>query len=167
MTRDANHPFEYEIALSFAGEERSTAEELSSRLAGRGIQVLLDEYNEADSASMGADTISHLVNLYARKARYCVLLVSRHYPLSAWTRAERDSARERALRDPDEYILPLQCDGADVPGITEVAGYRDLREVSQETIADFLQEKIRQARDESGPPSESHDLRSGNIPSSS
>jgi hypothetical protein len=167
MTRDANHPFEYEIALSFASEERYTAEELSNRLAGRGIRVLLDEYNEADSGMGGTDTISHLVNLYARKARYCVLLISKHYPLSAWTQTERDSARERALRDPDEHILPLQCEDVDVPGIPEVAGYRDLRKHSLDAIVDFLEEKIRQARDESGPPPESHDLRSGNIPPSS
>ena len=157
-THDA---FEYDVAVSFADTDRTTAETLAALLRDRNRSVFLDEYN---SSAQWGNIVDHLVNLYARKARYCVLLVSRHYPLLAWTEAERTSAREGALRDAEEYILPLRLDDTDIPGIEEGKGYRDLREHSIERIANLLEEKLSESETRPGPPP-SHDLRSGNVPS--
>lgn len=154
--------FEYDVALSFASQDKATAEKLIHLLTTRDITVFRDEY--AGSDSPGTDVIDHLVNLYARKARYCVLLISRNYPLKSWTEAERTAARERALRDADEYILLLQLDDVDVPGTTTAKGYFDMREGSVETVVGLLEKKLATSRSRSGPP-QSHDLRSGNVPS--
>lgn len=154
--------FEYDVSVSFAEADRTTAETLASLLRDRNRSVFLDEYS---SSAQWGNTVDHLVNLYARKARYCVLLISRRYPLRAWTEAERTSAREGALRDAEEYILPLRLDDTDVPGIEEVKGYRDLREDSIERVVNWLGKKLSETESHSGPPSQSHDLRSGNVPS--
>jgi len=164
MTRKNNDPFEYDVALSFAGEDRAVAEELGNLLVSKGITVFYDEYRVGDP--WGRDLVDHLVNIYSRKARYCVMLISGHYPLKKWTEAERKAAGQRALRDAGEYILPIRVDDSEVPGVTEAAGYRDLRQHSPESIVQLLEEKLTQTRGQSGPPSQSHDLRSGNIPSS-
>jgi hypothetical protein len=164
---DKRGPFEYDVALSFASEDAVVAEELATLLANKNIRVFRDEYRAANAEGWGRNMVDHLVNLYARKARYCVLLVSAHYPLKAWTNAERTAARERALRDPDEYILPVHLDDTKVPGLTEAAGYQDLRDHPLEHIVALLEEKLREIEARSGPPSHSHDLRSGNVPSSS
>lgn len=158
------HPFEYDVAISFASEDRTIAEEVVDSLARKNLKVFRDEYRSGASPLWGKDIVDHLVNVYARKARYCVLLVSQDYPLKTWTRADRSSARERALRDPDEYILPILLDDRQVPGLTEAKGYRDLREHSVESLVTWLDEKLRDSETRSGPPPESHDLRSGNIP---
>ena len=158
-----NSPFEYEVALSFASEDGAAAEEFLRLLASRNINVFRDEYT--GSEPWGKEVVDHLVNLYARKARYCVLLISRHYPLKAWTESERTSAQERALRDADEYIFPIQLDDTDVPGITEPTGYRDLRQHSVESIVNMIEEKLAETKEGSGPPSRSHDLRSGSVQS--
>jgi hypothetical protein len=102
--------------------------------------------------------------MYRTKAQYCLLLISKHYPLNAWTEAERTSAREHALRDPDEYILPLRLDDSEIPGIKDVKGYQDLQQGSMESVVDLLEGKVRENKLRSGPPSQSHDLRSGNVP---
>ena len=159
---DSRDAFEYDVALSFAEADKQVAGELAELMRGRHIKVFLDEYNSL--AQWGKDILDHLVNLYARKARYCVLLISRHYPLASWTAAERASARELALRDAEEYILPVQLDNTEVPGIREVEGYRDLRQDSLESIADVLAQKLHETKSRSGPPPRSHDLRSGNVP---
>ena len=158
-TRDA---FEYDVALSFAEADKEVAGALAELLRGRHVKVFLDEYNSLEV--WGKDILDHLVNLFARKARYCVLLISRHYPLPSWTEAERTSARELALRDAQEYILPVQLDDSEVPGIREVQGYRDLRQHSLESIADSLAQKLHETKSRSGPPPQSHDLRSGHVP---
>lgn len=159
---DQSEPFEYDVAVSFAEPDKATAEELADLLHHKKLNVFLDEYT---SPELWGDVVDHLVNLYARKARYCVILLSRHYPLKAWTEAEKTSAQEGALRDAEEYILPLRLDDSNVTGIAETKGYRDLRQHSTKSIADWLEEKLAEAKDRSGPPFQSHDLRSGNVPS--
>ena len=159
----ANHDaFEYDIALSFADQDKVIAEEIAALLRAREISVFLDEYKSGDL--WGKDVLDHFVNLYARKARYCVILISQFYPLRTWTIAERTAVQQRALRDTNEYIVPLQLDDTDVPGVAETTAYRDLRQHSITTIVDLLEQKLSESRSRSGPPSQSHDLRSGNVP---
>jgi hypothetical protein len=163
MTPDHRDEFEYDVALSFAREERAVVEKFAVQLKAKDLKVFYDEYEAAER--WGKDMIDHLVNIYSRKARYCVMFISRYYPLKKWTEAERTATRERALRDADEYILPFRTDDSEVPGVTETAGYRDIREQSAEDLVEWLEQKIIQAKAQSGPPPQSHDLRSGSVSS--
>ncbi len=158
----AHNPFEYDVAVSFATEDRAAAEELAGLLAARNIQVLRAEYHPDELG--GSDFVTHIAEMYRTKAQYCLLLISKHYPLNAWTKAERASAREHALRDPDEYILPVRLDDSGIPGMQDVKGYQDVSHGSMESIVDLLEGKLRENKPRSGPPSQSHDLRSGNVP---
>jgi len=160
-----NDQFEYDVALSFAGEDRTIVEEFATLLKSKNIKVFYDEYEAADL--WGKDLIDHLVNIYSRKARYCVMFISQYYPLKKWTKVERRAAQERAFRDADEYILPVRLDDTQVPGITETTGYRDLRQHSIESIVNLLEQKLMRTKGQSGPLPKSHDLRSGNVPSAS
>ena len=155
--------FEYDVALSFAGEDRAIVEEFASRLKAKDIKVFHDEYEAADM--WGKDLVDHLVNIYSRKARYCVMFISQYYPLKKWTRVERRAAQERAYRDSNEYILPLRVDDTQVPGVAETTGYRDLREHSIESIVDLLEKKLMEAKAHSRLLPPSHDLRSGSVTS--
>jgi hypothetical protein len=163
MTRDKHGHFEYDVALSFAGEDRAVAQEFADLLRKKNINVFYDEYRVGEL--WGKDLVDHLVNIYGRKARYCVMFISQYYPLKNWTEVERTSAQERAFRDANEYILPIQLDDTDIPGLTEPTGYRDLRQHSMESIVNLLEQKLTEAKDRSGPPPQSHDLRSGNVSS--
>jgi hypothetical protein len=157
------HRYEYDVALSFAKEDEPVARKLGELLSAKNIKVLYDEYETVQLG--GATFVTHIAELYRTKAQYCLMLVSRNYPLQKWTSAERTSAQQHALRDSNEYILPIQLDDAGVPGMTEARGYYDLRQSSPESLADWLQGKLNEAQPQSGPPEESHDLRSGNVPS--
>jgi len=157
----ANNEFEYDVALSFAGEDRAVAEEFAKLLKSKNIKVFYDEYEAAEL--WGKDLIDHLVNIYSRKARYCVMFISRYYPLKKWTKVERMAAQEHAFRDANEYILPLRLDDTPVPGITETTGYRDLRQHPMEAVVDLLEQKLMKAKEQSSSPRQSHDLRSGSV----
>lgn len=163
MTRDQADQFEYDVAVSFASEDKAFAEELFNLLRHKNREVFRDEYTPADV--WGKDVLDHLVNLYARKARYCVMLISQNYPLRQWTEAERTAVQERSFRDPNEYILPIQLDDTEVPGITETKAYKEFRRHSIEGVVDLLEQKLKELKARSGPPVQSHDLRSGNLPS--
>ena len=163
MPRDHHDQFEFDVALSFAVQDKAIANQFAELLAAKDIQVLLDEYEENNPWEK--NFVGHLAELYRTKARYCVMFISKNYPLKRWTEAERTSAQEHALRDANEYFLPLMLDDAEVPGIQETKGYRDLRADSIESVVNFIEEKLSEIREQPGPPPQSHDLRSGNLPS--
>jgi hypothetical protein len=162
MAREHHDQFEYDVALSFASEDKGVADGFARLLVSKNITVLRDEYVAPEL--WGKDVVNHLVNIYSRKAHYCIMLISGYYPLRKWTEVERSSAQERAFRDADEYILPIRLDDSEVPGIAETTGYRDLRQHSMESIVNLLEQKLTQTKAQSGPPIQSHDLRSGNVP---
>jgi hypothetical protein len=155
--------FEYDVALSFAAEDKDVAYQFAERLRAKGTTVFLDEYQSPELR--GKDMVDHLVNLYSRKARLCVLLISRHYPLNRWTNAEWTAVQERSLRDASEYIMPLQLDDTQIPGLEASAGYRDLRQHSVEEVVSVLVQKLEAAKAKSSPLPRSHDLRSGSVSS--
>jgi hypothetical protein len=158
-----NDEFEYDVALSFAGEDRAIVDKIFGLLKSKDIRAFYDKYEAADM--WGKDLIDHLVNIYSRKARYCVMFISQYYPLKKWTKAERTAAQERAFRDANEYILPLRLDDTQVPGITETTGYWDLRQHPVEDIVDLLEQKLMKTKGQSDRPPKSHDLRSGSVSS--
>jgi hypothetical protein len=140
----ASDEFEYDVALSFAGEDRVTAREFADLLTSKNIRVFYDE-DYADDL-WGKDLIAHLADLYQNKARFCVMFISRHYPLKRWTNFERQHIQARAFRDTNEYILPIRVDDTNVPGIAETMGYRDMRQHSLESIASTLEKKLAKSK---------------------
>jgi hypothetical protein len=65
--------FQYDVALSFAGEDRSIAEALAQALRDAGIRVFYDDYERA--ALWGKDLYQHLQTVYRDTARYCVVFI--------------------------------------------------------------------------------------------
>ena len=159
----AGDEFEYDVALSFAEQDRDVVDKFANLLTSKRIKVFYDKYETAEL--WGKDLTDHLVNIYSRKARYCVMFVSQYYPLKKWTNVERMAAQERALRDAEEYILPLKLDDTQVPGIAETTGYSDLRQHPLEEIVDLMVQKLITSKSQSRPPHPSHDLRSGSVSS--
>lgn len=131
---------EYDVALTFAGEDRNQAENLARKLDAVGVSVFYDVFQQADL--WGKDLYQHLQVVYRDKARFCVILISKHYPAKAWTRHELKQAQARAFREENEYILPLRLDDTEIPGLNETVGYLDLRKESMDTVVDLLRTKL-------------------------
>lgn len=68
---------EYDIALSFAGEDRKTAREYADQLRKKSISVFFDEYEKADL--WGKDLYEKLDDIYRKRAKYCVIFISEFY----------------------------------------------------------------------------------------
>jgi beta-lactamase class A len=132
--------FEYDIALSFAGEDRSFAGQVAAALRARGISVFYDRYEQADL--WGKNLYDHLSKVYSELARYCLMFVSHHYATKSWTTHERRAAQERAFRENREYILPIRLDDSETPGLPATTAYIDGRETPPEAIADLVAAKL-------------------------
>src|SRR5437868_3074585 len=105
--------YAYDVALSYAGEDRKYAEELADILKQRDVKVFYDKYEK--STLWGQNLYSYLSDLYQNRARYCVLFLSQHYAEKVWTTREREAAQARALKEQEAYILPIRLDNTDIP----------------------------------------------------
>jgi hypothetical protein len=132
---------EFDVAISFAGDDRRVAGEYADKLKAKGLSVFYDEYFRA--GLWGADLYAKLDDVYRNKARYCVLLISDSYAKKVWTNHERRSAQARAFRENEPYLLPVRLDDTQIPGIPETVGYVDLRQCSIDDLVDLTLEKVR------------------------
>ena len=106
--------YEYDVAISFAGEDRPFARELAAAMQARDLVVFFDENERADT--WGRSLTTRLTEIYESKAQYCLMLISQHYVRNAYTNLEREAAQARRLYDRD-YILPVRLDDSEVPGL--------------------------------------------------
>jgi hypothetical protein len=135
--------FEYDIALSFAGEDRLAAEELAAALREAGVRVFYDRYEEAQL--WGKDLYQHLQCVYRDSARFCVIFISAAYARKLWTRHELQQAQARAFEESIEYILPLRLDSTELPGINRTVGYVSIHDRTIPQIVALLLAKLRES----------------------
>src|SRR6267142_6778518 len=133
--------FQYDVALSFAGEDRAVAEALAQVLVDARVRVFYDKYEEA--TLWGKDLYQHFQTVYRDTARYCVVLISTAYARKLWTRHELRQAQERAFRERQEYILPLRLDDTELPGMNSTVGFLDLRIMDVATVGLRVLEKLK------------------------
>jgi TIR domain len=131
---------DYDIALSFAGEDRKHADALNRALTGRGVKVFYDADVEHDL--WGRNLYDYLDEVYRKRARYCIVFVSAAYAQKMWTSHERRSAQARALQENEAYILPVRIDDTEIPGILPTTAYLDLQSHSISAIADLVVKKL-------------------------
>jgi TIR domain len=131
----------YEIAISFAGENRQFVGQVAMALDSKGVRVFYDEFERV--RLLGKDLVAYFAEVYGKQARFCAMFISKHYVSKAWTQLERQHAQSRALTEKEEYILPLRLDDAEVPGLPATIGYIDIRGMTPKAVAEILFRKIR------------------------
>lgn len=132
--------YEYDVAFSFAGEQRDYVRNVANHLKTLGIRVFYDEFEE--EKLWGKDLYEYLDSIYRKKAKYCVMFVSKNYADKVWTSHERKSAQARALEENKEYILPARFDDVEIPGMAKTVGYISLNKYAPEGFAELIKRKI-------------------------
>lgn len=148
----------YDVALSFAGEDRALAERVARALQGEGLKVFYDQ--DELGTLWGRDLIERFTSVFGNEARFAVLFISKAYATKAWPRQERRAALARALREEGEYILPVRLDDVEVEGLLSTTGYVDLRTTSEAELVALIVAKVRRggtttkgSREDMGSPS--------------
>jgi hypothetical protein len=131
---------QYDVCLSFAGEDRSYVSKVASHLQSRGIRTFYDEYEQV--ALWGKDLYEHLADVYRNAAKYCVLFISKHYAKKLWANHERKAAQTRAFSENDAYILPARFDKTPIPGLLPTVGYIELQHLSPQQLSDLIVKKV-------------------------
>ena len=107
----------YQVALSFAGEQRRYVEEVARHLTSRRIAVFYDGFETVPLWGQNGTEAFH--DAFAEQSAHVVMFVSKSYIEKAWTRYERRSALSRMLKGESEYVLPVRFDDTPVPGLPD------------------------------------------------
>lgn len=132
---------DYDVALSFAGEERQYVENVATALKALGVTVFYDGFETA--TLWGKNLADHLGAIYGQRARFVVMFISSHYINKAWPTHERQHAQARAVLAKEECLLPVRFDDTPVPGLAGTVSFIDGRRTSESQLADLIVEKLR------------------------
>ena len=91
----------FDVAISFAGEDRLHATQLAGALQARQVSVFLADW--ASSELIGEDLYTYLTDMYFKHARLALWLISEHYAAKTWTDLERKASQARTLTEDGAY----------------------------------------------------------------
>lgn len=131
---------DFDIALSFAGEDRAYVDEVAHALRERGVKVFYDLFEEAEL--WGKDLYAHLIEIYQKRARFTVMFISEAYNRKLWTNHERRAAQAKAFQEAQEYILPARFDDTLIPGVLPTVGYVSLKDRTPADLASLIAKKL-------------------------
>ncbi|MBA3543945.1 MAG: TIR domain-containing protein [Chthoniobacterales bacterium] len=133
---------EYDVALSFAGENRDYVEQVARLLQAAGVKVFYDKF---ETAKLWGDNLAdHLGEVYGKRSRFVVIFISKYYPLKAWPKHERQSAQARAITENKIVLLPARFDDTEIEGMPSSTAYVDLRRMTPTDFARLIQEKLKE-----------------------
>ena len=133
-----NKKFHYDVALSFAGEDRDFVETCAELLRAMGLNVFYDNYEKENLA--GKDLYSFLGQIYRDKAQYAVVFVSSAYKTKLWTRHELKFITARSFSQPEEYLIPVRMDSTSLDSIPDTIGY--IQGNSPNDVARLIAKKV-------------------------
>ena len=130
----------WDVALSFAGAQRDYVERVAAALKAREIRCFYDADEQIDL--WGKYLAEELPAIYGEQSAAVVVFVSADYAARDWTRLERRTALDRAVRERREYVLPARFDDTRLPGLLSGMVAVDLRGLSPEQFAGRVAAKL-------------------------
>jgi hypothetical protein len=140
---------DYQVALSFAGEQRAYVQRVAAALANKGISYFYDD--DRRIALWGKNLAEELQRVYMDRSCAVVIFISKEYAEKSWTRHERRSAVSRALRERSEYVLPVRFDTTNLPGLDPDISYLSAKDYRPAALADAIVQKLADMGDGSVP----------------
>lgn len=139
------HKYKYDVALSFASEQRDYVEQVVAELSVLGTKVFYDNNLQVDL--WGKNLIRYLEKIYFEESYYCVMFISKEYKHKYWTRYESEILEERNFFQNEDLnfqhrILPVRFDDTKIPGIRSTLGYISAQEISPKALAQMIYQKI-------------------------
>lgn len=135
--------YKYDVALSFAGEDRKYVEEVALFLKKKNIAVFYDYFEE--ETLWGKNLISYLEEIYTHKSKYCVIFISQYYVQKEWTCYESAAAMVRLLDSnmkQKEYLLPVKFDETKVSGVLSTIGFIDGKKKTPDELGNLIIKKL-------------------------
>lgn len=131
---------QYDLALSFAVENRDYVGMVAGNLREKGVKLFYDRYEQVSLSAN--DLYKHLQDIYANRTDFTVLFLSNHYAQKLWKNMDCRQAQARAFRENIDYILPVFFDQIMLPGLEPSNSFIDLQITAPEKLAELIFERL-------------------------
>jgi hypothetical protein len=135
-----NDEYPWDVAISFAGQDRATVLEFVKQLEEKGVFPFYDFNHQAQL--WGVDLQKKLAEIYANDALYMVIFISPHYPEKDWTRFEFEIGKMASQKRPETYILPIIIEDVAMVGLASTLGKVYLRDHDIPYCVDLLTSRL-------------------------
>jgi hypothetical protein len=118
--RDSTKDYEFDFAISFAGENRTLAKCVADNIEALDASIFFDEYFETNF--LGRAWGSTFREIFAKKCRLVICLLDKSYETKIWPTFERECFLPRV---PDGDVIPIFLDDTIFVGIpSDIAGIK-------------------------------------------
>ena len=134
--------YTFDVAISFAGENRDFARAVAVGLKEKNVEVFFDEFYE--SHTWGENLPDLFKEVFGNHSQYCIMVLSDHYIEKEWPIVESKHAVARFIKSRSKsYILPVHLDGFDgaVPGLPDTLQYISAKSAEPEKVISAFLEK--------------------------
>ena len=137
--------FKYDVALSFAEEDRDFVRRVAAYLTEKNVNIFYDDDDRV--RTWGKDLHPYLDEIYRAEARYCVMFISKYYKQKRWTQHEKERALARSFfMQNREYILPFRFDDTEIEGVSNNIAYLSANSYDEEELANAIFDKIEKSK---------------------
>jgi len=134
MTRlSERNVYDFDVAVSFAGEDRELAEEVVNQLRAADLTVFCD--TDCMPAMWGGELLEDLDRVYCSRARSIIIFVSYPYSKTMWTGPQRRRALACALEEEPSHVILARLDSTRLKGLRPATGYLDARRIGLGGVA--------------------------------
>jgi hypothetical protein len=110
--RQGQKDYEYDFAISFAGENRALAEIIATQLQSFDCAVFYDEWFEANF--LGKAWQKSFASIFGEQSRFVVCLLDKHHAEKIWPTFERECFTPRVA---EAAVIPIYLDDTPIVGI--------------------------------------------------
>ena len=142
--------FSYEVALSYAHEDRKFVNKVARCLKSKGLRIFYDDDDQIES--WGKDLPTRLDAVYRKESKFCVVFISKNYRIKSWTQFEHQILQSRALQGNRKNILPFRLDDTEIPGWPDTITYLSSKEYGPERLSEAILNKISENANSAVPP---------------
>jgi len=109
-----DHQKSFDVAISFAGENRELAREITNRLTELDVSVFFDKNFE--TAYLGKKLGDEFEKVFSTGSRFVVCLLDKFHREKVWPTFERDTFKQRVTA---QEVIPIYLDETKFPGIPD------------------------------------------------
>lgn len=129
----------FRVALSFPGKHRDRVEAIAGHLAHRFDRNAVFFYHWHLEELNGKNMATYLLPLYRDQADVVVFFHCQAYADSNWCGLEWNAGLTLLLKgDPQERMMFMRFDEAEIPGLPEIYNHRDISAVPDQQVADEI-----------------------------
>lgn len=131
--------FRFDVALSFAGQDRPHAEAVARAMQSLGLRVF---YDKDHYAHLWGKRRTEYENIYGPDSAFVVPMISKHYAEREWAQWEFETAKREAKNRKVDFLLPIRLDNSRQFGLTDDHNYLRVDDFTPEEIAQALKTKL-------------------------